>query len=103
MGNHTTSDDASRYRTEAEVNAWSKRDPIEIFRVYLKRKGLWDESFEDRVQKEAEEMINKAVEEAESAPPPRPEDIFIYTYNHMTPDLNEQLAELQNFLKEGHR
>jgi pyruvate dehydrogenase E1 component alpha subunit len=99
MGNHTTSDDASRYRMEAEVNEWSRRDPIERFRLYLKDKGLWDESFEGRVQKEAEDLINKAVEEAENTPPPRPEDLFIHTYEEMTPELNNQLAELRDFLK----
>jgi len=99
MGNHTTSDDASRYRKEDEVNDWTRRDPIERFRIYLRDRGLWDESFEERIQKEAEDLINKAIEEAESTPPPRPEDLFIHTYKEMTPELNDQLAELRDFLK----
>ena len=99
MGNHTTSDDASRYRQEAELNEWSRRDPIERFRLYLKGKGLWDDDFESRVQKEAEDLIGKAVEEAESVPSPRPEDLFIHTYKNMTPELSDQLAELRDFLK----
>jgi pyruvate dehydrogenase E1 component alpha subunit len=99
MGNHTTSDDASRYRTESELGEWSRRDPIERFRLYLRGKGLWDESFENSLQQEAEALINKAVEEAESVPPPRPEDLFLYTYKEMTPELNKQLAELRGFLK----
>ena len=99
MGNHTTSDDASRYRQEAELNEWSRRDPIERFRLFLKGKGLWDEDFESRVQKEADDLIVKAVEEAESVPPPRPEDLFIHTYKNMTPELSDQLAELRDFLK----
>jgi pyruvate dehydrogenase E1 component subunit alpha len=99
MGNHTTSDDASRYRTESELSEWSRRDPVERFRLYLKDKGLWDEPFESRVQKEAEAFISQAVEEAEGAPPPQPEDLFLYTYKEMTPELNEQLADLRGFLK----
>ena len=99
MGNHTTSDDASRYRKETEVNDWNRRDPIERFRLYLEDKGLWDESFEARVQKEAEDMISRAVEEAENTPPPRPEDLFVHTLKEMTPELNDQLAELRDFLK----
>ena len=101
MGNHTTSDDASRYRMEAEVNVWSRRDPIARFRLYLEGKGLWDEPFENRVQKEAEDLINKAVEEAENTPPPRPEDLFVNTYSEMTPELEAQLADLRDLLKEG--
>jgi len=99
MGNHTTSDDASRYRQEAELKEWSRRDPIERFRLYLKGKGLWDEDFESRVQKEADDLIGKAVAEAESVPPPRPEDLFIHTYKNMPPELSDQLAELRDFLK----
>jgi pyruvate dehydrogenase E1 component alpha subunit len=103
MGDHTTSDDASRYRAEQEVRDWGKRDPVERFKIYLRGKGLWDESFENRVQKEAEEMINGAVEEAESTPSPRPEDFFIHTYKEMTPELDEQLADLRSYLKGGPR
>ena len=99
MGDHTTSDDASRYRAEEEVKDWSQRDPIERFRIYLREKGLWDEAFEAQIQKEAGGLINRAVDEAENTPPPRPEDLFIHTYKEMTPELNRQLAELGNFLK----
>jgi len=99
MGDHTTSDDASRYRAEQEVKDWSQRDPIERFRVYLREKGLWDEAFEAKIQKEAEDLINRAVAEAENTPPPRPEDVFIHTYKEMTPELNRQLTELGDFLK----
>jgi len=99
MGDQTTSDDASRYRQQQEVKEWSKRDPIERFRLYLKGKGLWDDAFEAAIQKEADDLINRAVDEAEKAPSPQPEDVFIYTYKEMTPELNRQLAELKDFLK----
>jgi pyruvate dehydrogenase E1 component alpha subunit len=100
MGNHTTSDDASRYRTEAEVGEWARRDPLERFKLYLKDKNLSEGSFEDRVQKEADELITKAVAEAEDTPPPSPGDIFVHTYKEMPPDLAEQLSELRESLKE---
>jgi pyruvate dehydrogenase E1 component alpha subunit len=100
MGNHTTSDDASRYRTEAEVGEWAKKDPLERLKLYLKAKSLWDESFESRVQNAADELINKAVAEAEDTPPPAPEDLFIYTYKEMPQDLAEQLSDLRESLKE---
>ncbi len=103
LSNHTTSDDATRYRTKDEVEAWARKDPIERFRAFLKGKGLWDEALEARINQEAEDMINRAVEEAESTPPPRPEDYFIHTYKDMPPQLADELADLQDFLKEGGR
>jgi len=102
-GNHTTSDDASRYRAEEEVKEWEKRDPIQRFRVYLKNKGLWDEALEDEIQNDAETRINRAIEEAENTPPPPLEDLFIHTFKEMPPQLKEQLDELKDFLKESGR
>lgn len=84
-GNHTTSDDASRYRAEEEVKEWEKRDPIQRFRVYLKNKGLWDEALEDEIQNDAETRINRAIEEAENTPPPPLEDLFVHTFKEMPP------------------
>jgi len=103
MGHHTTSDDASKYRMDAEVKEWEKKDPLSRFLTYLKNKGFWDEDFEKAVQEKAAEKVEKAVAKAESAPPPSPEDIFSSTYEEMTPQLNKQLEELKGFLKESLR
>ena len=103
MGNHTTSDDASRYRTEDEVAEWAKKDPIERYKLYLKSKGLWDEPFENQVQKEAEDLINDGLKKAENTPPPSVDDLFIYTYKEMTAALTDELNELKAFLKEEQR
>jgi pyruvate dehydrogenase E1 component alpha subunit len=101
MGDHTTSDDASRYRTKNEVEEWAKKDPIERYKLYLKNKGIWDEVFESRAQKEADDLVSQAVEQAENTPPPSLDDLFIYTYKNMTDDLTQELNELKAFLKEG--
>ncbi len=102
-GDHTTSDDASRYRTEAELQEWEKRDPVERFRAHLKAKGLWDEGREAEIQNDAESRINQAVDEAENTPPPPVEDLFLHTYKEMPPQLREQLDDLKDFLKEPGR
>lgn len=100
MANHTTSDDATKYRSEEEVKKWQKRDPIQRFRIYLKNKGIWSESFAKKVEEEAEATVSKAVEEAENTPLPSIEEIFTYTYKNMTPNLKEQQKELKAYLKE---
>ena len=101
MGHHTTSDDAGKYRPEAEVKEWEKKDPLLRFRAYLKAKGLWDQSYEndllDRTAKEVEEAVAKA----ESVPPPAAEEIFAHTFKDMPPQLREQLAELKKTPQEG--
>ena len=39
MGAHTTTDDPTRYRLAAELEAWKLRDPIERVKAYLVRSG----------------------------------------------------------------
>jgi pyruvate dehydrogenase E1 component alpha subunit len=95
MGHHTTSDDAGKYRSEAEVKEWEKKDPVVRFQAYLKAKGLWDQSFENELLDRAAKEVEKAVAQAESLPPPTPEDIFAYTFKDMPPQLEEQLTELK--------
>ena len=36
---HSSSDDPTRYRDEAEVKAWEKKDPVDRFRAYLQKRG----------------------------------------------------------------
>jgi pyruvate dehydrogenase E1 component alpha subunit len=103
MGDHTTSDDAARYRDRTEVEAWGKKDPIARFRLYLAHKGLWDEAYEKNVQAAAAGEIEKAVAEAEARPPASVDDIFAYTFAKMPPDLEAQLAALKATLPEGRR
>jgi pyruvate dehydrogenase E1 component alpha subunit len=103
MGDHTTSDDASRYRAQDEVRQWEKRDPIARFRLHLQAKGLWSEAFENEVQARASDLVEQAVVEAETRPPATPDDIFAYTFATMPPDLEAQLAGLKATLPEGER
>jgi pyruvate dehydrogenase E1 component alpha subunit len=39
MGPHTTADDPTRYRDEAELEAWRRRDPIARVEAYLRSTG----------------------------------------------------------------
>jgi len=103
MGDHTTSDDASRYRSKEEVQEWERRDPLLRFRLYLAKKGLWDEAYEKGAQDAATEFVEKAVAEAEARPVATLDDIFSYTYAVMPPDLEAQLADLKAFLGEERR
>ncbi len=95
MSDHTTADDASRYRPEEEVKAWEKKDPIVRFRNYLRAKGIWKEELEKNLQEEADKIVEEAVHQAENFPLPELEDIFRYTYKEMPPHLEEELAELK--------
>jgi len=100
FGPHTTADDPTKYREEEEIEEWKSRDPVIRLEKYLAGKGLWDKNREGEFRAEAEEKINRAVQEAEAVPPPAVEDIFRYTYSKMTRALEEQLNDYRAFLQE---
>ncbi len=95
MGDHTTSDDAARYRDREEIAAGEKRDPLARFRLYLQGRGLWDEASESDLLAKAEKQVEEAVAEAEARPPGSLEDIFSHTFGTMPPRLAEELAALK--------
>lgn len=92
---HTTSDDARRYRSEEEVAAWLKRDPLERLARYMRARGLLDETREQKVAAEADRKVNEAVEAFEAIPPPGPEEIFSHVFAEKTAPLREQEAALR--------
>ncbi len=101
LSDHTTSDDAARYRTAEEVKSWARRDPIERLRRYMESKGMWSAEYGDKVQREAEEKVKRGVEEWEKVPPPEPIDIFKYTFAQMPKNLAAQAEELMARLRKG--
>ncbi|MFB6355923.1 MAG: pyruvate dehydrogenase (acetyl-transferring) E1 component subunit alpha [bacterium] len=96
-GDHTTADDASKYRTEQEEEKWIERDPLKRTRTYLEKNGVWDEDREQQLEEECEREIEKGVEAYEDYEKPDPGDIFQYTYEEMTSPLEQQY---ESFLQE---
>jgi pyruvate dehydrogenase E1 component alpha subunit len=91
IGDHTTADDASRYRDRDEVERWKQKDPIERLRKYMEKGGLWSKSYDQAVRLESKEKVEQAVHEQESFPPPDPRDIFRFTFQDLTAELKEQM------------
>lgn len=79
VADHTTSDDAGRYRSADEVAAWSARDPLQRLERYMERCGLWNETYAGEVHQRATAEIDAAVIAMESAEAPDPDDMFEYT------------------------
>jgi pyruvate dehydrogenase E1 component alpha subunit len=95
IGDHTTADDASRYRSDEEVEVWMERDPIVRLRRFMESSGAWDENRENMLADEVQKWVDATVEAFEQMPPADPADIFRFMYAEMTPLLAEQAAALQ--------
>jgi len=90
MGGHSSSDDPTRYREDAQVEAWRKKDPVLRFRRYLESKGLWDDAKEEAALARWNDAIGVAIKEAEAMPGPAPESIFDGVYATLPWNLREQ-------------
>jgi pyruvate dehydrogenase E1 component alpha subunit len=95
---HSSSDDPSRYRDEAEVKYWEGRDPIARCRAYLERTRLWDAVKEEDLDGELQAKIAQAVREAEAMPPVAVDSLVEDVYRTTPPQLLEQLENAKRDL-----
>ncbi len=79
IADHTTADDAGRYRTPDEVATWRRKDPLLRLERFMAGRGLWDDDVGRRVREEAVAEIDRAVLAMESAPQPEAEEMFTNT------------------------
>jgi pyruvate dehydrogenase E1 component alpha subunit len=90
---HTTSDDPTRYRTDAEVQAWWKKDPLVRFKAYLERKGFWPAERQAAMEEDVKREIDEAVKQLE-ATKGLPLDLpFEHVYGTPHDSVAEQRAE----------
>lgn len=90
IGPHTTTDDAGRYRDEAEVEEWRRRDPLERVRRYLEKEGAWDQAWQDEIETAEGESIEAAVAEAEAVEAMGASEIFDAMFAEPTATLREE-------------
>lgn len=95
MGAHTTADDPTRYRTQAEVDRHRADDPIERLRLYLEDRSAWSAAEEEGLQEEIAEQLKQCIERAESAPAPPLSTIFQPVYAEQPAHLCEQQQQCE--------
>ena len=94
LGDHTTADDATRYRASEELNkAWGD-EPLKRLRTYLHNADLWDEGKEKELIQSCDEEIKCNVAEYLKISPQPPEAMFDYLYERLPKHIIEQRNEL---------
>jgi 2-oxoisovalerate dehydrogenase E1 component alpha subunit len=90
LSDHTTADDASRYRRKEEVEAARKTEPLLRMRQYLTDLGVWHDEREQELLDQAAEKVDEAVQEYLNTPKQAPEAMFDYMYEKLPESLQEQ-------------
>jgi 2-oxoisovalerate dehydrogenase E1 component alpha subunit len=94
MGAHTTADDPTRYRDDAELERWRARDPITRYAAFLRARGLLDDALADRVAEAARAEAAELRGAIADAPHGDPLELFEHVYAEPTPRLREQRQAL---------
>lgn len=80
LGDHTTADDASRYRPAQELKAAWEREPIKRLRSYLQTSGLWLDADEQALLQQVKADIDQAVADYMAVATDVPESMFTYLF-----------------------
>jgi 2-oxoisovalerate dehydrogenase E1 component alpha subunit len=92
LSDHTTADDASRYRPAAELEAAWQREPLLRMRRYLESRALWNEAKEAALRDECAAQIDAAVLAYQHRPAASVDDMFDHLFAHPPAALGEQKA-----------
>ena len=93
LSDHTTADDARRYRDDVEVKAAWELEPLLRLRKFLTKEGVWDEQQEQMWKEECNRLTDIEVNaylETKSQPV---EAMFDFMFAELPHDLAEQRAE----------
>ena len=90
MDAHTNADDASRYRTQEEVDRWREHDPLLLMRLHLRQAGLLDDRTEQALDAEAEQLAEQLRTRLGVDPTLDPLELFAHVYHRPTPQLEQQ-------------
>jgi len=96
MGAHTSSDDPSKYRADAETAHWATLDPIARFESYLRGRGESDEFFVE-LAREAADFAGDIRARTIALGTPSADMIFDHVYSEPHPLIDEQKAWLAGY------
>lgn len=95
LGDHTTADDARRYRSAEEVDSWKLKDPLIRTRKYLERKDLWSDKKQAELDERAKKVTAEVVKTAEGIEKPHTDDMF----NHLFAEIPQELRRQRDTLR----
>ena len=95
LGDHTTADDAKRYRSAEEVDSWKLKDPLIRTRKYLERKDQWSDKKQSELDERAKKITAEVVKTAEGIEKPHTDDMFNYLFSEIPAELRRQRDTLR--------
>ena len=101
LADHTTADDASRYRDDAEVARWWQLDPLARLRLHLSANEGWQDAQEKTLLDDCKRQVDAACRTYLDMPPQPATAVFDHLYAELPPALQRQRDELAHFAAAG--
>jgi pyruvate dehydrogenase E1 component alpha subunit len=99
LGDHTTADDAGRYRPPEEVQGRWKEEPIARLRAHLVSQKAWGKAQEEQLVSACQEQVDAAAQRYLAMGPRAPETMF----DHLYAELPRAYASQRDALKGASR
>lgn len=97
LSDHTTADDASRYRPAGELEAAWLCEPLTRTRRFMESLGLWDETREAALRTDCATQIEAAVRGYQGRSPVTTDSLFDYLFQNPPAGLAEQKRTARRF------
>jgi len=101
LSDHTTADDASRYRDNTEVEEAKLLEPLIRIRKHLMDTGVWDQAKEDELLASCSVKVEAAVEAYLGTAVQPISTMFEYMYEDLPEAMEEQLATAERYAGSG--
>lgn len=90
LSDHTTADDASRYRSDEELSEAWEYEPLSRLKTFLIAQSVWSENDETEWLHHCKQVVEIAVKKYQTLTPQPPESAFDYLYESLDADLSKQ-------------
>ena len=97
LSDHTTSDDATRYRPAEEVAAAQRLEPIGRMRRFLEARGHWSEAQEEQLRRESAAQVDAAVKQYLATPRQSSDTMFDYLFAQLPVGLRAQREDARRY------
>ncbi|WP_370647077.1 pyruvate dehydrogenase (acetyl-transferring) E1 component subunit alpha [Arthrobacter sp. zg-Y844] len=98
MGPHTTADDPTRYRDQAELERWRRKDPLSRLQALLASMGLFTDGFAAEAGRRADDVAAELRAACLGMPDPVPADVFAHVYSEPNSWLDRQQEQYSRYL-----
>ncbi|MCM0582244.1 thiamine pyrophosphate-dependent dehydrogenase E1 component subunit alpha [Weissella diestrammenae] len=92
----TAGDDPLRYRQQADIDDWWKKEPLIRMRTFLTNKGIWNETLESAYIDETNTLIDEQIKIADGVEKQKISDFLKHTLEVPGQVMQEQIAKFES-------